>query len=95
MATMAAVMKPGLQRVRTHSKPGFMTSRRTRGAQIVVLAVPVLPEPDPGFPGSRRGQPAAGRVAAGAKTGVAATSLLVRSGSRAAAPSVRSTHAMM
>ncbi len=54
----ADVMKPGFQRVRTHSKPGFMSSRRTRGAQIAVLAVlavlavPVLPEPgsrDPAF----------------------------------------------
>ncbi len=40
-------MKPGFQRVRTRSKPGFMSSRLARGAQIAVLAVlavPVLPE---------------------------------------------------
>ena len=40
----AGVMKPGFQCVRTHSEPGFMSSRRTRGAQIAVLAVSVLPE---------------------------------------------------
>ncbi len=27
-------MKPVFQRVRTHSKPGFMTSQRTRGTQL-------------------------------------------------------------
>src|SRR5882724_9617207 len=44
-------MKPGFQCVRTHSKPGFMSSRRTRGAQIAVLAVPVLPESGSWGPG--------------------------------------------
>ncbi len=47
-------MNPGFQRVRAHSKPGFMALQLTRGAQIAVLAVPVLPEPgfrDP-VPGS-------------------------------------------
>jgi len=36
-------MEPGLQCVRTHSKPGFMSSGRTRDAQVAVLAVPVFP----------------------------------------------------
>ncbi len=40
MSWPADVMKPGFQRARTHSKPGFMSSWRTRGAQIAVLAVP-------------------------------------------------------
>ena len=50
----ADVMKPGFERVRTHSKPGFMPSRRTRGAQVAVRTVPVLPES--GSPGSRTRQ---------------------------------------
>ncbi len=41
----ADIMKPGFERVRTRSKPGYMWSRLTRSAQIAVLAVPVLPEP--------------------------------------------------
>ncbi len=43
-------MKPGFQRVLTHSKPSFMSSQLARRAQIAVLAVPVLPEPVPGIP---------------------------------------------
>ncbi len=54
----ADVMKPGFERVRTHSKPGFMTSRLARGAQIAVLAVPVLPEPGSRVPYPSGGPPA-------------------------------------
>jgi hypothetical protein len=50
----ADAMKPDLQRVRTYSKPGFISSRRTGGAQIAVRTVPVLPES--GLPGSRTRQ---------------------------------------
>jgi hypothetical protein len=50
----ADVMKPDLQCVQTHSKPGFISSRRTHGAQIAVRTVPVLPES--GSRGSRTRQ---------------------------------------
>ena len=54
VSVAADVMKPGSQCARTHSKPGFMPSRRTRGTRIAVLAVPVLPES--GSRGSRARQ---------------------------------------
>ncbi len=34
-------MKPGFQRARTHSKPGFMTSRLARGAQLAARGVQI------------------------------------------------------
>jgi len=43
VSVAADVMKPDFQCVRTHSKPGFMSSGRTREAQVAVLAVPVFP----------------------------------------------------